>query len=172
MQGVHFTSPLLKLPVPQFLVNYLKSSFKDFWGLPVTQQLIGEVFGAVIASILGFQTTDISIGYRGLDAVLKNSLANSVYYAVLEAKGGPSARLDNTKNHGQQMSDQWIKWRISTAVKNTNSPGDKDGLSAAKNVMAVVMKTVLTGNGPPTIYIQAQTYPGVSKWAPPFNSTT
>ena len=169
-KNVHFTSPMLPVPVPQFVVNYLKTSFKEFWGLPVTQQLLGEVFGAMVSSVLGFQTTDISIGYRGLDAVLKNTAGN--FYAVLEAKGGPSSRLDPTVNHGRQMSEEWIKWRIGTAVKNTNSPGDKTGLSTAKNVLAVVMKTVLTGNGPPTVYIQAQTYPGVGPWDTKFTTTT
>ena len=38
-------------------------------------------------------------------------------------------------------------------------------------VLAVVMKTVLTG-GQPTIYLQAQSYPGVTKWGSQFTSTT
>ena len=168
-QNVHFTSPLIPVPIPQFVVNYLQKSFGKYWGIPAVQQMLGEVFGAVIADFLGFQTTDITIGYRGLDAVLKNKLG---FFAVLEAKGGPNSGLGMTA-HKQQMSNEWIQWRLGTALARTDiSSADRTQLTALQikgPVMAAIMKTVLTGGGPPTIYVQAQTYPHIDKWDPHFN---
>ena len=163
--GVHMSSPTITIPVPKSLVNKLKRRVGPLWGTPPMQALMGAATAALVTTMLGWETTDISASYTGVDAIMK--VPSLGVYAVVEAKGG-SSKLGSSQA-GRQMYDSWIKKRVQKALDENLNVADHVALDRQKNgpLLAAVFSTDLTG-AKPELAFKVQTYPNIKSWGAPF----
>lgn len=127
--------------------------------------MIGSVMAALITKAMGWESTSIGSAYHGIDSVMKDTTFNR--FAVVEAKGGPSARV------GNEMTNDWIRKNLGK-IQGENPLGSGAdagafasavGLRAAMS--ALVIKTDIKSR-PGYIAAKLQTYPHIGPWGPPF----
>jgi hypothetical protein len=159
--GIHVSIPTIKIPVPASLVRKVRQKVGPIWGQPPVQALLGAVFAAIVTEIVGWKTTSVGANYTGVDAILR--AGDHGPFVVLEAKGGPSAKLDPG-----QMYDKWIEKKVQKAIQENKGP-DADALFNNRKgpLLAAVIKTDLTSSQP-YIYVKVQTFPHITPWRDPF----
>ncbi len=167
---VQVSLPAMEVSVPRSLVKKLQKRMGVLWGTDVAQSLFGAAIAGMVTKMAGWETTDVSVGYHGFDAVMKITSGANPLFGIVEAKGG-SSTLATTKD-GKQMYPKWIGSRIDSVTRNNESP-DASDLQRVRNtgfLALAVVKVDLTGNSP-RIWLKAQTRDGMAQsraWGVPF----